>query len=79
MMYGWMWEHLPGPWPVRALIAVAAFLVIVAVLFLLVFPVVDAMLLLAPQTRHALDALLAIEDLDEVDVLPSLHTMAYQP
>lgn len=21
-MYGWIWRHLPGPWPVRAAISV---------------------------------------------------------
>jgi hypothetical protein len=37
-MYGWIWRHLPGPWPVRVLLAVVAALAVVAVLFLWVFP-----------------------------------------
>ena len=37
-MYAWLWRHLPGPVPVRAMLAVGLFLVVVAVLFLWVFP-----------------------------------------
>ena len=37
-MYGWIWRHLPGPWPVRALVALALAAAVVAVLFLWVFP-----------------------------------------
>jgi hypothetical protein len=33
-----MWQRLPGPTPVRALISVALILIVVAVLFLWVFP-----------------------------------------
>jgi hypothetical protein len=37
-MYAEMWQRLPGPTPVRALISVALILIVVAVLFLWVFP-----------------------------------------
>lgn len=41
MMYGWMWSNLPGPTPVRILITVLLAFLVVAVLYLWVFPVVD--------------------------------------
>lgn len=37
-MYGAIWRALPGPTPVRALIALLLALAVVAVLFLWVFP-----------------------------------------
>lgn len=37
-MYGWIWRHLPGPAPIRAVLALAMFLAVVAVLFIYVFP-----------------------------------------
>ena len=37
-MYAWVWRHLPGPWPVRALIALVMAAVIVIVLMLWGFP-----------------------------------------
>ena len=37
-MYAWLWRHLPGPWPVRALSAVVLALGVVALLFTVVFP-----------------------------------------
>ena len=37
-MYGAIWRTLPGPKPVRALIAVLLALAVVSVLFLWVFP-----------------------------------------
>jgi hypothetical protein len=37
-MYAWIWNHLPGPLPVRILVALALVLAIVAALFLWVFP-----------------------------------------
>lgn len=37
-MYAWIWRHLPGPRWLRALQLVVAFLLIVAVLFVWVFP-----------------------------------------
>lgn len=39
-MYGWIWRHLPGPAPVRALVAVVLAGAVVAALFTWVFPVV---------------------------------------
>lgn len=37
-MYAWIWRHLPGPVPVRLLVATALLLGVVAVLFVWVFP-----------------------------------------
>jgi hypothetical protein len=37
-LYGWIWKHLPGPWPVKALLALALLIAIVLVLFQWVFP-----------------------------------------
>lgn len=37
-MYAWIWRHLPGPAPVRALLSLALVAGVVAVLFLWVFP-----------------------------------------
>jgi hypothetical protein len=37
-MYTQMWQRLPGPTPVRSLIALTLVLIVVAVLFLWVFP-----------------------------------------
>ncbi len=39
LMYAWIWRHLPGPWPVRTLLAAAAVAAVVLVLlFTQVFP-----------------------------------------
>ncbi|GAB3594172.1 hypothetical protein GCM10027446_17650 [Angustibacter peucedani] len=32
-MYGWLWRHLPGPTPVRALVCVVLVAAVVVVLF----------------------------------------------
>ena len=37
-MYAWMWRKLPGPWPVKLLEALVAFVAVVALLFSVVFP-----------------------------------------
>ncbi|MGN6332865.1 MAG: hypothetical protein ACTHOD_14640 [Motilibacteraceae bacterium] len=37
-MYGWIWRHLPGPWPVRALTSLVLAGAVVAALFTVVFP-----------------------------------------
>jgi hypothetical protein len=37
-VYAWIWRHLPGPWVVRALIALVLIAAAVAVLFIWVFP-----------------------------------------
>lgn len=37
-MYGWLWNHLPGPLPVRVALAIVLFVLVVAALFLWVFP-----------------------------------------
>src|SRR5690606_30793513 len=38
LMYAWVWRHLPGPWPVRAFIALVLVAAIVVVLFRWGFP-----------------------------------------
>lgn len=38
--YGWLWRVLPGPVPMKVLQALALVLVVVAVLFTAVFPVI---------------------------------------
>jgi hypothetical protein len=43
-MYGWLWRHLPGPAPVRVLIAAVLVAVVVVVLFTVVFPAVEPLL-----------------------------------
>jgi hypothetical protein len=43
-MYAWMWRHLPGPWPVRLVIALLMVAGVVSVLFLWVFPWVEPLL-----------------------------------
>jgi hypothetical protein len=40
-MYGWLWRHLPGGWPVRVAILVVAAAAVVVLLFLVVFPWVE--------------------------------------
>jgi hypothetical protein len=40
-MYGWIWNHLPGPTAVRILICALAFVAVVAVLFTWVFPWIE--------------------------------------
>ncbi|HEY9409016.1 MAG TPA: hypothetical protein VIP77_05490 [Jiangellaceae bacterium] len=37
-MYGWVWSHLPGPWPLRLVIFLILIALIVVALFLWVFP-----------------------------------------
>ena len=37
-MYPWIWRHLPGPWPVRVLLALVLAAAVVLVLFTTVFP-----------------------------------------
>ncbi len=37
-MYAWIWRHLPGPWPVRMLLAAGLAAAVVLVLFTTVFP-----------------------------------------
>jgi hypothetical protein len=40
-VYGWLWRHLPGNFPIRALIALALLVGVVALLLFVVFPVID--------------------------------------
>ena len=37
-MYPWIWRTLPGPWPVKTLLAVVLAAAVVAALMLWVFP-----------------------------------------
>lgn len=39
--YGFIWRHLPGPLPVRVLLAVVLVVAAVAALFVWVFPVLE--------------------------------------
>ncbi|MDA9913123.1 hypothetical protein N9D66_01540 [Candidatus Nanopelagicales bacterium] len=43
-MYAWLWESLPGPTPLRFLLLALIALLILALLFLVVFPAVDSWL-----------------------------------
>lgn len=43
-MYGWVWRQLPGPLPVRVLLALLAAVVVVLLLFFEVFPRVEPLL-----------------------------------
>lgn len=43
-MYATLWRLLPGPWPVRVLLALVLLLALVAVLFVWVFPAVAPLL-----------------------------------
>lgn len=40
-MYGFLWRHLPGPWPLRLVESLALLVGVVALLFYVVFPAVD--------------------------------------
>ena len=37
-MYAWIWRHLPGPWPLRTLLAAVLVAAAVLALFTVVFP-----------------------------------------
>jgi len=43
-VYGWLWRQLPGPLPVRTLIAVLALAAVLLLLFTVVFPYVETLL-----------------------------------
>jgi hypothetical protein len=40
-VYRWLWRHLPGPTPMRAVLCVLLALAVVALLFLVIFPWVE--------------------------------------
>lgn len=40
-MYGWIWRHLPGSWPCKALAALLLVAAAVALLLFVVFPAVE--------------------------------------
>jgi hypothetical protein len=37
-VYAWIWRHLPGPWPLRLVLALALAASVVLLLFTTVFP-----------------------------------------
>ena len=39
-MYGALWRRLPGPWPVKVLLSLVLFILVVAVCFLWIFPAI---------------------------------------
>jgi hypothetical protein len=43
-MYGWIWRHLPGPVGVRVALAVVLVFGVIALLFFVIFPVLDPLL-----------------------------------
>jgi hypothetical protein len=43
-VYVWFWRHLPGPFPVRLVLALLAFAVVVLLLFTEVFPRLEPLL-----------------------------------
>ncbi|MED7950570.1 MULTISPECIES: hypothetical protein [unclassified Streptomyces] len=43
-MYGWIWRHLPGPSPVKAVISLLLVLGVVYLLFTYVFPWAEPLL-----------------------------------
>lgn len=45
-MYGWIWDRFPGPMPVRIGIALVLVFALITLLFLVVFPYVDEVLLI---------------------------------
>jgi hypothetical protein len=56
-MYAYLWNHLPGPTPVRVLTAFALIFGIVSVLFLWVFPWLEPRLPFTDVTVNSLEAL----------------------
>ena len=59
-MYGWIWRHLPGPLPVRGLLALVLVAAVVLVLFTTVFP-------------WAEDSLPFLGDSDEIPKVAHFH------
>ncbi|SFS84813.1 hypothetical protein [Saccharopolyspora flava] len=43
-MYAWIWRHLPGPFPAKALIALVLVAAVVALLLFVVFPWAEPLL-----------------------------------
>jgi hypothetical protein len=43
-MYAWVWRHLPGPTPVRALIALLLVALVVGLLLFVIYPKIDPLL-----------------------------------
>jgi hypothetical protein len=51
-MYAFLWRNLPGPLPVRLLIAVALAALVVVLLFAFVFPWVEPLMPFSGNTVH---------------------------
>jgi hypothetical protein len=68
-MYAWIWNHLPGPTPVRALLAAGLLLAVVAALFTWVFPWLEPRL---PFTDVTVDSGFSTEISTGVDRVTSL-------
>ncbi len=43
-MYAWVWRHLPGNWPVKALLSLVLVAAVTGVLWFLVFPTAEGWL-----------------------------------
>jgi hypothetical protein len=43
-MYGTVWRRLPGPWPVKTLLALGLVVAVVAICFLWLFPAIATLL-----------------------------------
>jgi hypothetical protein len=41
-VYGWIWSHLPGPWPVKAVLALALAAIVVLLCFQFLFPWIES-------------------------------------
>lgn len=41
-MYSWIWRHLPGPWPLKAFLALALAAIVVLLCFQVLFPWLEA-------------------------------------
>jgi hypothetical protein len=37
-VYSWIWRHLPGPWPLKAFLALALVAIVVLLCFQFLFP-----------------------------------------
>lgn len=43
-MYAWIWQNLPGPWPVKALLSTIALACVMVLCFTELFPAIAEML-----------------------------------
>jgi hypothetical protein len=40
-MYGWVWRHMFGPWPLKVIQSLILLVAVLALLFLVIFPWVE--------------------------------------